>query len=256
MDAQLIAFDLDDTLAPSKSPLPAEMAELLTRLLHHVHVCVISGAAFSQFVEQFLNQLPDHVELGQLHLLPACGTQYFRFREGEWRCLYSEPLEPIERRAALSALEEEAKALGIWEEQTWGPILEDRSSQITFSGLGQAAPVQVKAGWDPSGSKRSSLVEALQSRLPGLCVRAGGSTSVDVTRRGIDKGYGIRRLAGVTGISIEDMIFVGDRLDPDGNDYPVRATGVRTQAVRDWHETAQYISNLLAPSFGTDHART
>lgn len=243
--SRLIAFDLDDTLAPSKSPLPAEMAELLTELLSNREVCVISGAHFSQFSGQFLAQLPEGARLDRLHLMPACGTQYFRFVRNEWRCVYSESLSPGDRRSALEALETAAKALELWESSTWGPVLEDRRSQITFSALGQAAPAEAKAGWDPSGTKRSALVQAVRAQLPHLSIRAGGSTSVDVTREGVDKGYGIRQLVGVTGIPIEDMTFVGDRLDPDGNDYPVLETGIEAIAVRDWTDTAQLIRILI-----------
>ena len=41
---RLIVFDLDGTLAPSKSSLDAEMAALLNKLLGFIKVAVISGA--------------------------------------------------------------------------------------------------------------------------------------------------------------------------------------------------------------------
>lgn len=39
------------------------------------------------------------------------------------------------------------------------------------------------------------------------------------------------------------MIFVGDRLDPDGNDYPVKAMGVECFAVDGWRDTAAYLES-------------
>ena len=69
---------------------------------------------------------------------------------------------------------------------------------------------------------------------------------MDITRAGIDKAYGMRKLAEQTGIPLEDMLFVGDRLDPDGNDYPVKAMGVRCQAVEGWEDTAGFLERLLA----------
>jgi phosphomannomutase len=43
MQRSVIAFDLDNTLADSKSPITGEIAGLLDRLLARFQVCVISG---------------------------------------------------------------------------------------------------------------------------------------------------------------------------------------------------------------------
>ncbi len=245
---RLVAFDLDDTLAPSKSPVDPRMAESLVDLLGAVEVCVISGGQFGQFAMQLVDNLPlDHPEaLARLHLMPTCGTQYYRFEQGAWVQQYAENLTDADKAAALAAVEQEARRLGFWESETWGPILEDRGSQITFSALGQAAPVDAKKAWDPTGEKKNTLRAAVQALLPGLEVRSGGSTSVDITRRGIDKAYGMNRLAELTGIPLDDMLFVGDRLDPDGNDYPVKALGVECIAVEGWEDTAEVVTGFLA----------
>jgi phosphomannomutase len=242
----LIAFDLDDTLAPSKSSLDPRMAALFAQLLAVVEVCVISGGQFSQFESQLIAGLPASATpyFGRLHLLPTCGTQYYRYDSG-WKQQYAENLTPQEKKLGLAVLEDSAKKLGLWESKTWGPILEDRGSQLTFSALGQDAPVDAKKAWDPTGAKKESLRAAAAALLPELEVRSGGSTSVDVTRKGIDKAYGMRKLAELTSISIDRMVFVGDRLDPGGNDYPVKATGVRTYAVSDWQDTADFVAGFL-----------
>jgi len=250
---RLVAFDLDDTLAPSKSPVDPRMAELLVRLLGEVEVCVISGGQFGQFESQLVDNLPlDHPEaLTRMHLMPTCGTQYYLFRDGGWQQQYAENLTEGQKAAALAAVESEAKQLGYWEPdnagvEVWGPVLEDRGSQITFSALGQSAPVDAKKAWDPTGEKKNALRAAVQRHLDDLEVRSGGSTSVDITRRGIDKAYGMRKLAELTGIPFEQMLFVGDRLDPDGNDFPVIALGIPTRAVEGWEDTAAVVEEFLA----------
>ena len=247
----LIAFDLDDTLAPSKSSLPEGIANLLAELLRVVQVGVISGGQFGQFESQLIAGLPADAaaSFDRLHLLPTCGTQYYRYDNG-WKQQYAENLSPEEKRGALEAVETEAKKLGLWEADTWGPILEDRGSQITFSALGQAAPVDAKRAWDPTGAKKESLRAAVAPLLPELEVRSGGSTSIDITRKGIDKAYGMRKLAALTGIPLERMLFIGDRLDEGGNDYPVKAMGVRTIAVADWEETGDFIAEFIRRAKG------
>lgn len=244
---RLVAFDLDDTLAPSKTAIDPRMGELLVKLLGEVEVCVISGGQFGQFESQLIANLPVAPEaLARMHLMPTCGTQYYLHDGSGWRQQYAENLTDEQKEAALAAVELEAKRLGYWESETWGPILEDRGSQITFSALGQSAPVDAKKAWDPTGEKKNALRAAVQQHLPDLEVRSGGSTSVDITRRGIDKAYGMARLAELTGIPYDEMLFVGDRLDPDGNDFPVIALGIPTRAVDGWEDTAEVVEQFLS----------
>jgi phosphomannomutase len=247
---KIIVFDLDDTLAPSKSRLPDPMVGLLTELLERIDVCIISGGRFEQFQTQVLEPLASSPALDRLHIMPTCGTQYYRWsptdhEHGGWVQQYAEDLTEDEKGRALAVVEAGAKELGLWSTKTWGPILEDRGSQITFSALGQGAPVDAKSAWDPDGSKKRSLQQYAAARLPDLEVRSGGSTSVDITRHGIDKAYGITKLMAALHLELGDLLFIGDRLDEAGNDYPVKAMGVECVAVKSWPDTAAYLTRLL-----------
>ena len=242
---QLVMFDLDDTLAPSKSPMDDSMVEVFGRLLDRSMACIISGGNFDQFQVQVLDRLGDGVNRANLHLMPTNGTQYVRWDGSEWKTVYAEYLTDDEKQRTLTTLETGAKELGLWETETWGPVLEDRGSQITFSALGQAAPVDAKKAWDPDGRKKESLRAYAAERLPDLEVRSGGSTSVDVTRKGIDKSYGARRLMEILDLTVDDILFYGDRLDEHGNDYPVKAMGIRCVSVTDWQDTASKLQEML-----------
>jgi len=140
--------------------------------------------------------------------------------------VYSEDLSAEEKARIIRVLEETSRALGYWEKYPWGELIEDRGSQITYSALGQVAPLDAKAAWDPGGTKKNLLVARAVPLLPDFEVRAGGSTSIDVTRKGIDKAYGVRKLMMQIHAAPEELLFVGDRLDEVGNDYPVLAAGV------------------------------
>ncbi|PPL19390.1 HAD-IIB family hydrolase [Microterricola pindariensis] len=251
MTTQLVAFDLDDTLAASKSPMDPEMATVLLRLLEVAEVCIISGGNYAQFQNQVLRVLDidDEQLLARLHLMPTCGTQYLRFEQGAWAQRYAEVLSDDQKARALESVERNAQALGYWESDTWGPILEDRGSQITFSALGQQAPVEAKAAWDADGVKKGALRDAVALELLDLEVRSGGSTSIDITKRGVDKAYGMNKLVEATGIPLENMLFIGDRLDEGGNDYPVKAMGVRCIAVHGWQDTVGVVTDLLEQRF-------
>lgn len=243
----LVAFDLDDTLAPSKSPIRPRIAALLHSLLGRIDVAIISGGNEAQFRSQVIARLGgmDGVRLSRLHLMPTCGTRYLRYDGNDFDVVYAYDLSDDDKAAAFAALRDEAERLGLWESAPWGEILEDRGSQVTFSALGQQAPREAKRSWDPTGAKRGRLREAVAARLPGLEVRSGGSTSIDITQVGIDKSFGMRQLAARTGVALADMLFFGDRLDEGGNDYPVLVIGVPTVAVNGWEDTAEKVDALL-----------
>lgn len=67
---KLIVFDLDGTLAESKSPLDTEMSTLLGALLGIVKVAVVSGGNWPQFEKQLLSNLPHDAHLKNLSILP------------------------------------------------------------------------------------------------------------------------------------------------------------------------------------------
>jgi phosphomannomutase len=242
---QLIVFDLDGTLAESKSPLDAEIAVLLRDLLGIVKVAVISGGNWAQFEQQLISGLPDDADLGNLSLLPTCGTKFYQFDTG-WKQLYSEDLTAEEKATVTRALQRTVETLGFGGQRIWGVQIEDRGSQLTFSALGQLAPLDAKKAWDPDYSKRKAMKAALDKLIPEFSIRLGGTTSVDITRPGIDKGYGIKKLRDILGTPIKDMIFIGDAVFPGGNDYPAKAAGVLTIQVRDPNETKRVIEAIIA----------
>jgi phosphomannomutase len=250
---RVVAFDLDDTLTVSKSKIDPRMAQLLAQLLASVDVCIISGGKFEQFHTQVLQYIDAPPErLSRLHIMPTCGTRYYTWHDGDWHLNYAEDLSEDEKSRIIEVLTEGAERLGLWELQTWGDIIEDRGSQITYSALGQTAPAEAKYAWDPSGSKKRKLRDYAAKYLPDLEVRVGGSTSVDVTRKGIDKAYGIGKLCDRLEISADQVLFIGDRLTEGGNDYPVIALGVRWIEVTRWQDTADYVERFVGGQSSED----
>jgi HAD superfamily hydrolase (TIGR01484 family) len=248
MKRRVIAFDLDNTLADSKSPITKRMADLLDGLLKRFQVCVISGGKFEQFEEQLLNHLRAAPRtLAALHVMPTCGTRYFRFDLAAkvWRQVYAEDLTADQRARIVAALDKGADALGYRPTKLWGAQIEDRGSQVTFSALGQEAPVASKQAWDPDGTRKRKLRDYVAKVIPEFEVRVGGSTSIDVTKPGIDKAYGIKKLIELLAVTKKDVMFVGDRLSKGGNDHPVKAIGVDCLEVSRWQDTALVIQTIL-----------
>jgi HAD superfamily hydrolase (TIGR01484 family) len=242
---KLIVFDLDGTLAESKSSLDAEMSRLLCDLLGIVKVAVISGGDWRQFEEQVLRHLPHDPSLANLSLLPTCGTKFFSYT-GEWNKLYSEDFTPEEKAKIVASLKKAVAEAAFQVEKVWGEVIEDRGSQITFSALGQQAPLEQKEKWDPDYTKRKKIKAIADKLMPEFSVRMGGTTSIDVTKPGIDKAYGIGKLRDILGISLKEMIFIGDALFPGGNDYPAEQAGVVSICVQGPHETKRVVEAVIA----------
>ncbi len=250
---KVLAFDLDGTLAPSKSNLPQPIASLLNDLLDHFDICVISGGKFGQFETQLLEGLSTTDEkLARLHLMPTCGTQYYRFVEGKWNQEYAENFTDEQKTKIIAALNEAIDHLGYREAKVYGEIIEDRGSQITFSALGQDIVaelgdegVRLKEEWDPDTAKKNAIRDYVAERIPEFEVRVGGGTSIDVTQPGIDKAYGMQKLMTMLSIEKKDILFFGDRLQVGGNDYPVLEFGIDSLEVTGWEHTAHRLETVL-----------
>lgn len=252
---KLIAFDLDGTLAPSKSAVPDRIAELLGELLKTFHVCVISGGKFEQFNNQLLSNLKaDQDELSKLHIMPTCGTRYYLYSlpSKSWDKVYAEDFSAAQKAKIIKTLQSVIHDLGLDKVKVYGEQIEDRGSQISWSALGQdivdvlgEEGVRQKEAWDPDNSKKLKIRDMVAPLLPDFEVRAGGTTTIDITKKGIDKAYGMQKLIEQLGLSKEDVLFFGDKLQEGGNDYPVKAMGIDSLEVSDWQDTALALEAIL-----------
>lgn len=250
MVKKLIAFDLDDTLAVSKSAISDEMSELFVRLLDHFDVCIISGGKYEQFTKQVVGRIEaTPKQLSRLHLMPTCGTRYYRYEDisNVWQLQYAEDLTDAEKKKIIDISENKAKEAGLWPDSPFGEVIEDRNSQISISFLGQHAPVEEKEAWSQKyADKRLEVRQIIADELMEFEVRAGGTTTIDITRLGIDKAYGMQKLIESVDIAKDDILFVGDKLQEGGNDYPVKAMGIDCIEVSRWQDTAYVLRGLLS----------
>lgn len=258
MKRMVIAFDLDGTLAPSKSPLPDRMDAALNQLLGKYHVCVISGGKFEQFEKQLLGNLhSDSSNLEKLHILPTSGTRYYRYdvNKSSWTVVYSEDFNDQQKTKIIKSLKHAADHFDMHEKKVYGDVIEDRGTQISWSALGQdivdelgQEGVRLKEEWDPDNKKKLRMVDYLTPLLEEFEVRAGGTTTIDITKKGIDKGYGMRKIMEILKVSKDDIFFIGDRLTEGGNDFPVKAMGIDTIQIDTWEQTALAIEVINATS--------
>jgi len=247
-EKELIAFDFDGTLNASKVPIDREMNDILRQLLAKKKVAIISGSGYDYYKLNILDVLDCPPELlKNLFLFPTTGTRFFRFENGEWNQVYSDEMTLEERQKVKDAFEKAYADINYEHPpQLFGEVVEDRGTQITFSALGQQAPLELKQEWRATQDRRPELVEALKKYLPEFEIKMPGVTSIDVTRKGIDKGYGIEQVRDHVGVPVEKMAFIGDALYEGGNDHAVIRTGVETFSVNNPEDTKKLLREWLA----------
>lgn len=242
----LIIFDLDDTLAESKSQIKPDMADNLSRLLEKTKVAIISGWKYEQFIKQVISQLPSHAHKENLYLFPTCWASYYHFQNNKWKNVYEERLKLEWVKKIFQALKDAQKAAGVITEWPfYGEQIEDRGTQVSWSALGQQCPPPIKATWDPDQKKRLSMLLYLQKTLPEFEARVGGATTIDVTRKGIDKKYGIYQMEKYLHVPLDQMLFIGDAIFPGGNDYAAVEAGIDYRKTTDPKMTFDLINDLI-----------
>lgn len=246
-DLEGIAFDLDETLTKSKEPLDKEVSALLEELSQYLPIAVVSGATRERIGVQVVEKLAAST-YPKLTLCPTSGAALYMFNGKTWEAIYENNIARLEAKRIEQVILEIASSSKLLPLDTviWGPQIEFRGSQVTFSALGQNAPYDAKIHWDADKSKRLHLRELIASKLPDYDIAIGGTTSIDVVQKGINKAYGVTKFAEHIGVPIENILYVGDDLAPGGNDYVVaEKTKARTHPVTGPADTALLIKNLL-----------
>lgn len=231
-------FDLDDTLAESFQPPTPSMIEKLVLLMEKMPVAIISAAGYGRMERDFLPIVEKSPAVKNLYLLPNSSAQAYVWRGG-WTEEYSLVLTPEERHEIRTAIESTAT------DADARAIILDREVQVAYAAIGLEATLEEKKAWDPNQAKRTELKKKLDTLLPKFEVRIGGMTTIDITKKGISKAYGVQWLSERLKIPTSEMLYIGDALYEGGNDAVVIPTGIHTRPVRDPAETEKVIDELL-----------
>lgn len=223
-------FDMDQTVAPSRQPILTEMYELLNSLPHTI--VIVSGQEVQKIGWQS-NNLPAYT-LGQN------GNHATDIENAE---LWNIPLDENHRTEIMTHIEQIIAALDHDLNHDWNPI-EDRGAQITFSPIGNTAPVEHKRSYDPDRKKREVLMQQIPFRSNELVVKIGGSTSFDYIHKDRHKGTNVQKLIDRMGWNNDDCVYFGDGLYPGGNDEAVIGV-IETIAVTDHLDTYQKLRTMF-----------
>jgi HAD superfamily hydrolase (TIGR01484 family) len=214
-----IVADVDDTICESCQEISPEMVSEIHRLMDSGHeFAFISGTKVKSLQRMISAKL-----MREHHLLGNTGTNYtFIGEDNSAEMIYNYSLEEEEKSEIISALNNLIREYDIQSMTTKDDQIQDRDSQITLSAIGRHAPRDFKENFDPSDVKRKEWVGFLRKSLSEdkYAIRIGGTTSIDIVRKGLDKEWGIRNFCKQKNISLSEVVFFGDKLYPGGNDFP------------------------------------
>jgi len=240
MKSRMLVCDVDGTLAESRQPISDEIKEELFKLANRREVCLITGGSYKLLKYQ-LGKVPEGVIL---HLMPTMGMHYVLLENKKATKIYSVSLKKKEKDKIIYAIKRLIKQFDLSKLASFEDQIDDRKTQISFSALGKDADLVEKKKFDPTANIRKSWIVFLSKYLPEYEIRIGGTTTLDFTRKGMDKGYGLRRLANFTGISLNKFLYIGDRIFEGGNDDAARRLNIDHYNVGGIAETLEVLKLL------------
>ena len=215
-----VLSDVDDTVAPSTQPVSDAMAAAMVALADSgTKLVFVSGGSVAQMTKQVSAKLPR-----AHHLLGTSGSHAVAVdAAGKQMELFKVGFSETERQEILAALDALVKHFHILPDTNREDQVQDRGCQFTLSALGRGAADARKRAFDADGSLRREWVRFLVARLGDdrFTMRVGGTTSVDITAKGVDKATGVHRLLDTLGWKAENGLYFGDRFEETGNDHPV-----------------------------------
>ena len=119
------------------------------------------------------------------------------------------------------------------------------SGMVTFCLLGSGAKIEDKVVFDPDRSKRRAIHEDVKQVFSDYIVFVGGSSSFDMTPAPYSKAYALELYCQRSGLTREQVCYVGDDYGPGGNDESVLLAGFPFIKVDDYHDFPKLMEQLL-----------
>jgi len=220
-------FDLDGTLARSRTPITKDMRRALESLTQSV--VIVSGGTY-EIMKSQLGDLADNYPL-----LGENGNHALQNGSVLWRNKLSEKAEQ-EIYAHIDRFESNRT----WDVRDKDDLIENRGCQITYSPFGNNEELHLKEAFDPDRVRRKKMLRENTIPLTLSEIRIGGTTCFDYFEKGKHKGYNVQKLIDHFGWKNEECLYIGDRLDEGGNDYSVVGV-IDTHAVKDPEDTQLFL---------------
>ena len=201
-------FDVDGTLTPSRGKIDDDFKKFFVEFCKNNNVYLVTGSDKPKTVEQIGDELYSMAK----RVYNCSGSEVWvgdkQIKTNDWKVPYHV------RTWLLDKLEESNFPLRT------GLHIEERVGMINFSVVGRNATVgerKLYVKYDKEHNERNVIADLFNKEFTELVARPGGETGIDISPIGKDKSQIINDF------DINDTLhFFGDRMDPQGNDYPLK----------------------------------
>ena len=238
---RIFMFDIDGTLTPARQRMTEEFTKFFSAFCKDKMVYLVTGSDHNKVLEQ----VPDEV-LGLISGVFTCsGNQYW---EGE-SLVYEKDFKAPEK--LFTYLKDKAEH-SVCPAKTSRHI-EERTGMMNFSTIGRNCTQEQREDyyyWDRETGERKQIRDRIKHMFPELDCVIGGQISVDIYPMGCDKSQSIRYIKEKHDNT--PITFFGDRLKPEGNDFPVYSAMNQESCapldiatpVENWQETMRILQEV------------
>jgi phosphomannomutase len=201
-------FDVDGTLTPSRGRIDKAFEEWFLDFCTRHDVYLVTGSDNPKTIEQVGESIGNTCK----RIYNCSGSDVYEKGKNTYTSEWSLPRDV--RIWLQDKLEESSFPLRT------GLHIEERPGMVNFSIVGRNATMgerKLYAKYDTENNERNLIAELFEKRFPKIQAKVGGETGIDIFPLGSDKSQILRDFK-----LDNELYFFGDRMDNDGNDYPLK----------------------------------
>lgn len=236
----IILFDVDGTLVESGKNITVPMGEILIKVKEKFNckLGIIGGGIYLKLKLQLDNYLPCFD-----YIFPECGALgYF-----DDKLIYQKNLMDVVNRITLNKIIKEfLKCIIDYDIIYAGHLIDRRFGLYYLSPVGMQGDDMERNDFIEKDRKyniRRKIINSLKKIDVNdeFDIVLGGSTGLAVTIKGWNKSQILEH------IDDDCILFFGDKIEPDGNDYPLFShPKVKGFGVKNYQDTISILNDLIS----------
>jgi len=240
--SKVFIFDVDGTLTPSRLPMTKEFQTFFKQWIKKNKFYLVTGSDLPKLQEQM-----EGLEIHSDGIFTCCGNQFWQSDPAvnikHCDLIYENKFElPKHLEMFLNIVLNQSPY-----PHRYGNHIEDRGSMINFSIVGRDCTQEQRDEffkWDNENNERGRIANIIKRTAKGIDAVIGGQISIDIYPEGNDKSQVLKH------IEYDECIFIGDRIEEGGNDFPLAKLMNKTDncslyQTDGWEHTKEILENLI-----------